>query len=88
MAFTVTNKQSVFGNQRVVMLDVTADAATQTIETGLKKVNGFYTGPKSMNSTNFKMAANSNASGVQSFGVLAITGVTSGDNMFIVVYGE
>lgn len=88
MAFTVSSKQSVFGNQRVVIMDITADAATQTIETGLKKVNGFVTGPKSMNSANFKMAANSNASGVQSFGVIAITGVTSGDALFVTVYGE
>lgn len=87
MAFTVSKTQTVFGNQRTVIMEVTADAATQTIETGLKKVIGFSYAPKSMNTSNVHMAINSNASGVASQGVFTVTGCTSGDNFFVTVYG-
>lgn len=89
MAFTVTREKTVFGNMRAVGLNVTADAATQTIETGLKNVK-WATGicPKSMNTVvGIKIALNSNASGVQSFGVLGISGVTTGDAFSLTVYG-
>ncbi len=87
MAYTVTKVQSVFGNLRAVLMDVTADAATQVIETGLKNVMGFSYAPQSMNSSNIHMAINSNASGVQSMGVFAVSGNTSGDHFNIIVYG-
>lgn len=87
MAYTVTRVNSVYGNHAVVHMNITADAATQTIETGLKNILGVSTGPLSMNSANFHAAINSNASGVQSFGVFAITGLTSGDNLCVSVYG-
>ena len=88
MAYTVSSKQSVMGNQRVVMMDITADAATQTVETGLKKINAFSSGPQSLSTAGIKIYANSNASGVQSYGVLGLSGLVSGDELFIVVYGE
>ena len=87
MAYTVTRKNSVFGNVRTVLMEITADAATQVIETGLKNVLGFSYAPKSMNSSNIHMAINSSATGVQSYGVFSVTGCTSGDNFHIVVYG-
>lgn len=87
MAYTVTRTQTVVGNLRAVHMDVTADAATQTIETGLKNVVCMNYGPLSMNSSNIHMAANSNATGTASFGVVAVTGCTSGDHFFITVYG-
>ena len=88
MAYTVTKVNSVFGNLRSVIMNVTADAATQAVETGLKNVVGMSYGPLSMNSSNIHLAVNSNASGVQSMGVVGISGCTSGDNFFVVVYGQ
>jgi hypothetical protein len=88
MAYTVTRYKTVFGNKAAVGMVITADAATQTIETGLKKVEWISIGAVSMNSSNFHCAFNSNASGVQSFGVFAITGLTSGDNLCVTVYGQ
>lgn len=88
MAYTVSKKQSVFGDKRVVILDVTADAATQTIETGLKSIDGHSMGIQSCSTAAIKCYANSNASGVQSFGVLGISGCASGDEFFVVVYGR
>lgn len=86
MAYTVAKTPSVFGNMRVVVMDVTADAATQTIETGLKNVIGFSTGNKS-GASGWKVWANSNASGVQSMGVVGVSNASSGDQAFIIVYG-
>ena len=88
MAFTVSSKQTVFGNYRAVILDVTADAATQTVETGLKNIVGHSTGLQSCSTAAIKIYANSNASGVQSFGVLGISGCVSGDEFYVVVYGN
>ncbi len=88
MAYTVVKFNTVLGNKRVVGLDITADAATQTIETGLKVIEWMSNGEASMNSANIKLAVNSNASGVQSMGVLGVTGCTSGDRFFITVFGR
>lgn len=88
MAYTVSRKISVFGDQRVAILDITADAATQTVETGMSKVNGISIGQKSLSTAAIKCYVNSNASGVQSFGVLGISGCASGDQFFVIVYGE
>ena len=87
MAYTVTKTQSVFGNERVVHIDVTADAATQTVETGLKVIRAHATGYKSCTTAAIKIYANSNASGVQSMGVLGISGCVSGDQFFVTVFG-
>ena len=86
MAYTVTKTFSVFGNMRVAILDVTADAATQTIETGLSKIFGFSSGNQS-GASGWRVYANSNASGVQSFGVVSVSNASSGDEAFIICYG-
>ena len=87
MAFTVTGKTTVFGDQRVRILDILADAATQTVETGLKAIAGFSVGCQSCTTASIKIYANSNASGVLSAGVLGISGAASGDRFFVTVYG-
>ena len=87
MAYTVNRVQCVFGNLRAVLMDITADAGTQVIETGLKNVMGFSYAPQSMNSSNIHMAINSSATGVVSFGVFSVTGNTSGDHFNVIVYG-
>lgn len=87
MAFTVNRLNSVFGNERVAMLEITADASTQTIETGFKNCQAIIVAKKSMNSSNIHIARNSNASGVQSFGVIGISGCTSGDLFEVVCIG-
>lgn len=88
MAYTVTRYKTVFGDKRTVMMKITADAATQTIETGLNVVEAFSHGKASMNTANQHFAINSNASGVQSMGVIAVTGCTTGDEFYVVVYGR
>lgn len=87
MAYTVTRTNSVFGNYRAVIMKITADAATQTVETGLKNIVGHSVGAQSLSTAAIKVYANSNASGVQSMGVLGISGCASGDIFFVTVYG-
>lgn len=88
MAFTITRYPSDFGNKKVTLLDITADASTQTVDCGYVAIECINTGYASMNSSNIHIAVNSNASGVQSMGVLGISGCTSGDRFFVTVYGH
>lgn len=88
MAWTVTKVVHVYGDQRVVNLKLQADAATQTIETGLSVIEHFSVGAQSLTSGAPKIYANSNASGVQSNGVLGCSGFTSGDQLYVQVYGR
>lgn len=88
MAYTVSRTQLVFGNKRAVSLDISADAATQTIETGLSVIEGVSIGYQSCATGPNFVYANSNASGVQSFGVLGLSGFTSGDELYVLVYGH
>lgn len=88
MAYTVTRTPSIAGNERVNTLRISADAATQTVETGFQIVSALEFAPVSMGTAAIKIAYNSNASGIQSMGVLGISGAASGDEFFIRVYGR
>lgn len=97
MAYTVSmNANTVFGDKRVILLRVTADAATQAVESGLKNI--VFALPLTVSCTaattlsagiahDWRVYYNSNASGVQSMGVLGISNAVSGDVKDIVVFG-
>jgi len=87
MAFTVVRKESVFGNERVAILKVTTDAATQNVESGLSIIHGISLGISSCNSSNFKIGVNSATTGTAIAGYLGITGCTSGDTFYVTCYG-
>ena len=87
MAYTVARYKTVFGDKAVVGLTITADAATQTIETGLAKIEWISVGINSCTTAAIKVYFNSNASGVQSFGVIGCSGLASGDQVCVTVYG-
>ena len=88
MAWTVSRTPSVFGNKRAVLLKLTADAATQTVESGLSVIEGMALGAASMTTLNARVWPNSNASGVQSNGVLGCSGFVSGDILYVTVFGR
>lgn len=88
MAYTVSRKQGSDGDKRRVIIDITADAATQTVESGLSVVEGHAIGIQSCSTAAIKVYANSNASGVQSMGVLGISGCVSGDEFYVICYGR
>lgn len=88
MAWTVTRTNMVFGNKRAVNLGLSADAATQTIETGLSVVEGIVRNDASCATGPQFIYINSNASGVLSNGVIGCSGFTSGDVLYVLCYGR
>lgn len=88
MAYTVTNTKTVFGDKRVHGLKVVADAASDTVETGLKYIEWFSVGFASMNSLNIRLRPNAGAGSTATVGSLGISGCTSGDEFYVTVYGH
>lgn len=89
MAFTVTKTlQTVLGDQRVWMGVLTADAATGVVSFGFGAITHVEASAKSMASSVWNVQANLDASGTASNGDLAVTGVTSGDDIYVTVYGR
>lgn len=89
MAYTVSTvtKGVVFGNQLVRVLNITADAATQAVVTGLNVINHVGFAPTSC-ATNPVLKINVNASGTAADGTLGISGTTSGNTFVVTVYGR
>lgn len=90
MAFTVTvvNK-TVFGNKRVSLLDVTADAQSGVVDSGHSVVDAFTVGPISMATFSLvKIRPNINAASAASNGQIMVSGVASGDRFFLTVFGH
>lgn len=89
MAYTVTiQKKTVVGDMRMHILQITADAATQSVATGMDYVYGVSVAPYSMNSGAIKIKPNTNASGTATNGTLGISGCTGGDAFFVTVFGR
>jgi hypothetical protein len=87
MAYTVVRVNSVFGNERVAILKITTDAATQNVGSGLSVIHGIALGIISCNSANFKIGVNSATTGTAVAGTLGITGCTSGDVFYVTCFG-
>lgn len=89
MAFTVTiNKKTVFGDMRVNMLSITADATTQTVDTGFDNIVHMDWSAKSMATATVVMNKNTGAEGTALVGCIGISGCTSGDEYYVTVYGN
>ena len=89
MAYTVTTEMStVFGNYRVKGYVITADAATENIDTGLDVVDHMQVAIKSANTFGAYWAKNVLTDAVASLGTISVTGCTSGDDYYVTVYGR
>jgi len=89
MAFTTSLLvKTVFGDKRVHGYRITADAATQAIDTGLDYIDMFSVGHQSCTTAAFKVAINEGAAGTSTLGTIGISGAASGDEFFITVYGR
>ena len=93
MAFTFTNvTKTVFGNQVVQMGLLTADAASGVVSFGLGVLTGMTVTPQSQTTNNSVVVArfrmNAVAGGTASNGDLGVSGVISGDEFLVVVYGR
>lgn len=89
MAYTATLvKKTVHGNERVVAFDVTADAQSGVVDAGMY-IDHFSVGPISMNTFSLvKFRPNIGADSAAANGKLMISGCTSGDRMFITIFGH
>ena len=88
MAFTVDKVNTVFGNKRVAIMDVTADSAEANLESGLSVIEGYSLGPQSLTTSAFTLNENVDSSGTAANGTLGVSGLTSGDEFFLTVYGR
>ena len=89
MAWTVpVIQKTVFGNKRVSVLSCTADAATQTVDTGLDVVEWFSIAPQSLTTGAPKIFANVGAEATAIVGSVGCSGFTSGDVFFLTVFGR
>ncbi len=88
MAYTVTKTaMTVFGNQRVWQGVITADATTGVVSFGLKSIIHVQATSKSSTTQANNFRINALALGTASAGDLAITGVPSGSDYYVMVYG-
>lgn len=90
MAWTTT-KLSEFspgGNLKQQNWELAADAATLELTTGFGVVEAAFVQAKSFTSTHANVRCNATSAGVASNGMVSITGCTSGDTMYLVVYGR
>lgn len=89
MAFTWTiAKNSVHGDERVIHGLVTTDNTSGTVATGLSVINSVAWAPRLMTSATCAcFRINVGTTSTSTAGTLAITGVTSGDTMYVTVFG-
>lgn len=89
MAWTMTKKfHCAMGNVFAAGYDVTSDSATLEFQTPFKSVLSVVSAKQSMNSLGVTLRLNQNSTGVAAQGYVAITGSTSGDAFYLVVYGR
>jgi len=93
MAYTSSmTGRSVFGDKSTAFFTVTADAASGTVVTGFGSIDGITVTPGSV-TTNNSIAAgrvrpNGTAAGGAAAGTIGFSGFTSGDVLYITVFGH
>lgn len=90
MAYTATVvDKTVFGNKRVHIFDVTADAASGSVDSGMSYIDAIQVSPVSMATFSLvKFRPNINAASAASNGLVMISAAASGDRFFLHVYGK
>lgn len=89
MAYTVTySKKTVWGDMRVHVLDITADAATQAVDTGMSVVEGWSLGPVTMATAAISILPNALATGTAAAGWIAISAAAANDRFYLTVFGH
>jgi len=89
MAFTASFlAKTVKGNQREEQIRVTADAASGSVDTGLGVITFLQHSPQSAATAGYRCFMNTNSGLTALNGTVAISGVASGDVMFLTVVGH
>lgn len=87
MSASISEKLAV-GNKMCHVVSFVAGGAEENVVTGLKSVDYFSIGIKSVATAGIKFANNKDSSGVASGGLVGVSGAASGDELFIVCYGK
>ena len=88
MAYTVSHVvNTVWGNLRVNTMKITADAATQTVESKCGVIYGMSLGPSSMATSAISVFENVDASGTAANGSVGISAAAANDVFFLTVFG-
>lgn len=89
MAYTaVIAKQTVHGDQRTIQYEITADAASGSVATGLQYIDSIQVTPISMATTAGKFRRNLNAASAAANGSVMVSSIASGDVFYMQVYGH
>jgi len=89
MAFTNSLlRRTVMGDMQVQYYSCTADALTGTIVTGMQSIDMIAITPKSLTTGAVKFGMNEGVAGTAIAGTLGVTGATSGDEFYAIVYGH
>ena len=89
MAFTATlNKTTVFGDMRVQMYTITADAASGSVATGLSAITTLQFTPSSLATKGVHVRANALGAATASVGTVGFEGFVAGDVGYLTVFGR
>jgi hypothetical protein len=89
MAFTVTRYQTVFGNKRAVLLNIQADGAEANVSSGLDVIEGMVLGQfNSMATGGANVRKNLTSTATAANGTIGISGLSSGADFDVVVFGR
>jgi hypothetical protein len=89
MAWTVTKRITIFGDQAISLINLLPDAAESAVDTGLSRVDGFAIGINSMTTTaSYHVKKNVGSTGTALVGYLGCSGFTSGDVVDVIVWGK
>jgi hypothetical protein len=76
------------GNQKEQQIRVTADAASGSVDTGLSVLDFIQHAPQSCSSAGYRAFMNTAADLSSDNGTVALSGLTSGDVLFLTVCGR
>jgi len=89
MAFTASFLvKTVKGNQREEQIRVTADAASGSVDTGLGVIEFLQHSAQSAATGDYRVFMNTNSGLTALNGTVAVSGVASGDVIFLTVVGR
>ena len=82
------DRRDVHGSSRVHHYSCVADGVDQEIDTGFNVVDGVSYAPKSMTTALVSISKNLLSSGTASVGYVSVTGIASGDEFYLTVWGH
>lgn len=89
MAYTASLVATTdFGNKAVKVFNVTADAASGSVSTGLSVVEWIEVTCQSCATAAFKVKPNLSAASATVLGSVMVSSAVSGDNFYLVCYGH